>query len=222
MVFYIVRHGDPDYEHNTITPYGHDEARALATWFDHVKLDRIYTSPLGRAKDTAFYTCRRQHIEPVILPWTEESMDYMQPYTPADTCTYRFSTAEGVTDFADFSTVNRGETLARLQQSADAFLADLGYERQGAHYRITAPNDERVALFCHGGFGSALTAHLLGMPPALGFLSMFMTTSSVTTFTFHNHDSGFTRPRMIRFGEITHLLQADLSDERVYPDNHNR
>jgi len=215
MILYIVRHGDPDYEHNTITPYGHKEAQALADWFDHVRLDRIYSSPLGRARDTAFYTCQKQNIEPVILPWTEESMDYMRPFPHDAACSYRFSTEDGIADFADFYAEDRTPTLSRLVSSCDEWLSALGYERHGTHYRITAANDERIALFCHGGFGTALTAHLLGMPAALGFLSMFMTTSSVTTFTFDNHDSGYTRPRMIRFGEITHLLTNGLSDERV-------
>ncbi len=215
MVLYIVRHGDPDYEHNTITPYGHEEAKALADWFDHVTLDRIYTSPLGRAKDTAFYTCQKQNLEPMVLPWAEESMDYMRPFPHDVACSYRFSTEEGVTDFCDFHTDDRLDTLSRLTDSSDEWLASLGYRREGAHYRITDPTEERIALFCHGGMGTALTAHLLGMPPALGFLSMFMTTTSVTTFVFRDHESGFTRPRMLKFGEITHLLQADLSDERV-------
>ena len=215
MVLYIVRHGDPDYEHNTITPYGHEEAKALADWFDHVKLDRIYTSPLGRAKDTAFYTCQKQNIEPIVLPWTEESMDYMRPFAHDNACTYRFSTEEGIADFNDFHNEDRADILTQLTTNSDTWLSELGYRREGAHYRVVAPTEERIALFCHGGMGTALTAHLLGMPPALGFLSMFMTTTSVTSFVFHPHESGFTRPRMLRFGEITHLLTANLSDERV-------
>jgi len=41
MMLYIVRHGDPDYEHNTITPHGHKEAAALAQWFRDIPLDEI-------------------------------------------------------------------------------------------------------------------------------------------------------------------------------------
>lgn len=215
MVLYIVRHGDPDYENNTITPFGHREAQALSRWFDDIPLTQIYSSPLGRAKDTAAYTCKRKSMEPLILPWTEESMDYMRPYPHDTACSYRFSTAEGAADFQDFHEEDRSPTLTRLVESSDEWLASLGYKREGAHYHITAHNDERIALFCHGGFGTALTAHLLGMPPALGFLSMFMTTSSVTTFVFNDHESGYTRPRMLRFGEISHLQAAGITEERL-------
>lgn len=46
MRLYIVRHAEPDYPNNTITPSGHLEARALARRFAHQGLDRIYISPI--------------------------------------------------------------------------------------------------------------------------------------------------------------------------------
>lgn len=45
MILYIIRHADPDYAHNTITPLGKEEALALGQRMSRVKLDRIYTSP---------------------------------------------------------------------------------------------------------------------------------------------------------------------------------
>lgn len=214
MIFYIIRHGDPDYEHDTITPYGHEEAKALADWFDTIPLDRIFTSPLGRAKDTASYTAAHKNLTPIVLPWAEESMDYMRQFSPDTACGYRFSTTDGITDFLDFYEDDRRPTLERLVNSADVFFADLGFERRGAHYHVSRMNDERIALFCHGGFGTALTAHLLGMPPALGFPSMFMTTTSVTTFEFRDGGKGFLRPRLIRFGEISHLHAKGIAGDR--------
>ncbi len=215
MILYIIRHGDPDYEHGTITPYGHQEAKALSEWFDKIPLDEIYTSPLGRAIDTAAYTASRQHLTPSVLPWMEESMDYMRPYTPDDNCSYRFTTADGIADFHDYYTEDRSGILQQLITSSDAFLADHGYAREGAHYRVTNPNNKHIALFCHGGFGTALTAHLLGMPPALGFLSMFMTTSGVTTFEFNDNGRDYTRPRMLRFSDISHLHAQHLAEDRI-------
>lgn len=214
MILHIIRHGDPDYENDTITAFGHEEAKALSVWLDRTEIHRIYTSPLGRAKDTASYTCARKGITPTVLPWAEESMDYMRHF-PADArCEFRFSTAEGITDYIDFCD-DRMPTIDRLITSADAFFKELGYERQGTHYKITAPNDDVVAIFCHGGFGTALTAHLLGMPPAFGFPSMFKTTTSVTTFIFRDYyNTGLTRPRMLHFGDVSHLYAAGIDDGR--------
>jgi len=214
MMLYIVRHGDPDYEHNTITPHGHKEAAALAQWFRDIPLDEIYTSPLGRAINTAAYTCDVKGLAPSVLPWTEESMDYMERISPLHPFGYRMSEEHGITDIED-SYPARADTIARLIRESDAFFAEKGYVREGAHYRVTAHNEQHIAIFCHGGFGTALTAHLLGLPPALGFQSMFMTTSSVTTFEWSDpFKDGITRPRMLRFGEITHLDRQGLTSNR--------
>lgn len=218
MLLYIIRHGDPDYEHNTITPYGHEEAKALARWFDthQIHFDAIYTSPLGRAKDTASYTCQSQGITPLVLEWTEESMDYMQPFTPASAISYRF-TSQGIEDYVDFSTEDRMRSINSLVERSDAFLADLGYQRNGSHYNVNNHNDKRIAVFCHGGMGTAWTAHLLGLPATLGFPSMFMTTTSINVFEFrpYGDNQSYTRPRMLRFGDISHLHDVGFADDRI-------
>ena len=205
MRLYIVRHGDPDYKNDTITELGHKQAIALSEWFDKIPLDEVYTSPLGRAKDTAKYTCERQGIDPVVLSWTRESEAYMRVFPPESLIGFRFSLENGVVDFNDCYD-DRASQMSMLVKEADAFLGKYGYKRQGGQYQIVSPNDKHIAIFCHGGFGTAFIAHLLGLPPALGFSSMFMTTSSVTTFEFKDYNqNGFTRPRMIRFGETAHL-----------------
>lgn len=217
MLLYIIRHGDPDYEHNTVTAFGHKEAKALADWFEEkqIRFDEIYVSPLGRAKDTAAYTCQAQNIRPTELPWTAESMDYMQPFPPASSVSFRF-TANGVEDYTDFSEEDRMDSIQTLMTESDAFLKKAGYERIGSHYRCIRHNTKRIAVFCHGGFGTAWTAYLLGTAPTLGFSSMFMTTTSMNVFEFSPcGNSDFTRPRMLRFGDVPHLHRVDLADDRA-------
>lgn len=216
MLLYIIRHGDPDYEHNTITELGHREAKALAAWFNEqgIRFDEVYTSPLGRAKDTASYTCESQGITPNELPWTEESMDFMQPFLPNSDLSFRFG-SNGIEEYCDFAKPERMERIHTLVEGSDAFLSKLGYTRNGSHYDITAHNNKRVAVFCHGGMGTAWTAHLLGMAPTLGFPSMFMTTTSFNVFEFRPHgDVTYTRPRMLRFGTTPHLQTSDFTDDR--------
>lgn len=215
MRLYIIRHGDPDYKNDTITELGHKQAVALAEWFNKIKLDEIYTSSMGRAKDTAKYTCERQNITPVVLPWTSENAAYVRQLTPENEISFQFSLEKGVEDLID-DRKDYAEYYSRLTEEMDAFLESYGYRRQGANYKITMPNEKHIAIFCHGGFGTALTAHLLGLPPAVGFSSMFMTTSSVTTFEFKDYNqNGFTRPRMIRFGETAHLQLKGFNSDLV-------
>ncbi len=218
MLLYIIRHGDPDYEHDTITPFGHREAKAVARWFDkhHIRFDEIYTSPLGRAKDTASYTCQDQNIHPSVLDWTEESMDYMQPFTPESAVSYRY-TDRGIDEYCDFSKEDRMGSIQNLINGSDAFLAKHGYQRNGSHYTVTDHSEKRIAVFCHGGMGAAWTAHLLGLPPTLGFPSMFMTTTSINVFEFrpYGEDRSYTRPRLLRFGDVSHLHDDCLANDRV-------
>ena len=212
MILYIIRHADPDYENNTITEFGWQEARALADWLKDIKIDRIYTSPLGRAIDTARPTLEAKGMDYEVLPWTEESMAYMESHrlTLDDEITYKFSSKTGIYDFRDFYESDRMRTVENMVRESDSFLASLGYVREGVLYKIARPNDQSVAVFCHGGFGCAWIAHLLGCAPAAMYPGISLNTTGVTTFVFNNEEKGFTRPRMIRMGEITHIYKAGL------------
>ena len=212
MILYIIRHADPDYPNNTITEFGWEEAHALAKWLKDVRIDKIYTSPLGRAIDTAKPTCEIKGMTSEILPWTEESMDYMESYRlqPDSICSYSVSVQEGVHDFVDFMPTERMNLVYEMQKKSDEFLASLGYEREGLLYKVTRNTDERIAVFCHGGFGVAWIAHLLGTAPGLMYPAISLNTSSVTTFEFAVQDEGYIRPRLRRLGEIAHIYDAGL------------
>ena len=74
MRILIIRHGDPDYEHDTLTEKGHREAKLLAEKLKNEKIDYIYSSPLGRAKDTCAYTAKALGLEDkvVVKEWLRE------------------------------------------------------------------------------------------------------------------------------------------------------
>ena len=55
MKLLLIRHGDPSYEDDSLTPQGKKEARCLAARLVKTHIDKIYVSPLGRAKKTAQY-----------------------------------------------------------------------------------------------------------------------------------------------------------------------
>lgn len=190
-------------------------AKSVLDCFRRCKSKLLTTGTSTRNKDTAEYTCKRQNIVPIILPWTSEHAAFVRQITRENTLSFRFSFEKGVEDFKE-SCNDYTENYFKLIEETDMFLEAQGYKRQGAYYKITEPNEKHIAIFCHGGFGTAFTAHLLGLPPAVGFSSMFMTTSSVTTFEFKDYNqNGFTRPRMIRFGETAHLQLKGLNSDLV-------
>lgn len=53
MLLYIIRHGEPDYTTDTLTERGWTQAEAVGKRIYDAKIDRIFSSPMGRAKQTA-------------------------------------------------------------------------------------------------------------------------------------------------------------------------
>lgn len=59
MKLLLIRHGDPDYTIDSLTPKGHIEAEELAERLAAMDIKGYYTSPLGRAQKTAEYTLNK-------------------------------------------------------------------------------------------------------------------------------------------------------------------
>ena len=59
MRLMIIRHGDPDYDEDSLTPTGWREAEALSERMKELPVTKFYVSPLGRAKDTASLTLQK-------------------------------------------------------------------------------------------------------------------------------------------------------------------
>lgn len=72
MRILIIRHGDPDYEHDSLTEKGWREAALLADKLEKETLTKLYVSPLGRAKATASLTSERKQMEAEEQDWLQE------------------------------------------------------------------------------------------------------------------------------------------------------
>ena len=69
MKLIIIRHGDPDYEHDSLTQKGLREAQLLSDRISQLDVKAFYCSPLGRAQDTASYTLNKMNRTAETLPW---------------------------------------------------------------------------------------------------------------------------------------------------------
>ena len=74
MLLFVIRHGDPIYDPDSLTPKGHLQANALAKRFAIHGLDKIYSSPVNRAKLTAQPTADILSKPVEIEEWTSESL----------------------------------------------------------------------------------------------------------------------------------------------------
>ena len=80
MRILLIRHADPEYHGDTLTAHGHAEAAALAERLASGVPQRVpthlYTSPMGRARDTARYTEEKLGLKAEIEEWTRELTDW--------------------------------------------------------------------------------------------------------------------------------------------------
>lgn len=69
MRLILIRHGDPDYERDSLTEKGWTEAALLAKRTKNWNVDDAFVSPLGRARDTARACLKQWRKEEKILDW---------------------------------------------------------------------------------------------------------------------------------------------------------
>ena len=72
MRLLFIRHGEPDYDHDTLTKKGWREANLFADMAMKMDLGTMYRSPLGRAMDTASCTMKKTETDASIHDWHRE------------------------------------------------------------------------------------------------------------------------------------------------------
>ena len=72
MRLIFVRHGEPDYEHDCLTERGQIQAEAAAERLREEGIEEIYSSPLGRAAETAAVTAEALGLPVKILDHMRE------------------------------------------------------------------------------------------------------------------------------------------------------
>ena len=72
MRLIFVRHGEPDYENDCLTENGVIQAKSTAERLKNEDLKAIFSSPMGRAKETASYTAKNHGLEVQVLDFMHE------------------------------------------------------------------------------------------------------------------------------------------------------
>ena len=222
MRLYIVRHADPDYAIDSLTPAGHQEAQALANRMRQIRPTHLYCSPVQRARHTCQYTADALGLLMQIESWTAELRECRQVYEPwGELCAWdvpgeiiranpTLPTQENWDQMPAFANPIYRERFEFVQRHSDDFLARHGYVRDGGRYRIEAPNRDRLAVFCHGGLGLTWLAHLLAIPLPMMWSSFWLSPSSVTTILFDERSPTWATPRALCVADTSHLYAAGL------------
>lgn len=219
MRLYIIRHADPDYENNTITGFGHKEANALAKRLEKEQIDRIYCSKMQRAIDTMKYTLDRTGITPVMCDWMNEVAwedtikNYKNPWDlPGDKLLEQSANYQSgmLEDNPYFDGNAIAVDLKKRVEFFEECLFELGYLRKNRYFVEIKENHEKVAMFCHAGFGNAMISYLLNIPLTLQWAGFWMAPSAVTTILFSKRSNNIVVPKCISYGDISHLYESRL------------
>ena len=219
MLLYIVRHGHPDYVTDSLTDRGWLQAEAVGKRLAKTGIDQVYSSPMGRAKQTAEPTCRLLDLPCHIEPWAHEVQGERlteEPYGKPISVTMVQNTyyrANGGIDLpydrayeaVGFRTSGMKEAVARIEAGGRDFLERLGYKEENGVYRILRANEDRVALFCHSIMARSWISTLLHIPIHMMWSGFHYTHTGVTVLEFRNNEDGFTAPKCLCYSDMSHL-----------------
>ncbi|MCR5443241.1 MAG: histidine phosphatase family protein [Sphaerochaetaceae bacterium] len=218
MKLLVVRHGEPDYEHDSLTEKGDREASLLADMLCKLDIKAFYCSPLGRARRTASYTLERMGREAEVLDWLREFQGRCErPDRPGQESIFwdwrpQDLVGRGIlfdkdkwTEAPELRGTNVVDEYRYVVSGFDALMTRHGYVRDGGLYRAVAPNNDTIVLFCHLGVQGVFVSHLLGVAPLVMLQGFAPAPTGVTTIATEERVEGIAAFRVLSYGSVDHL-----------------
>lgn len=227
MRIIIIRHGDPDYAHDSLTPRGDREALLLADIIDRYNIDYFYVSPLGRAQRTAKFSLEK-------LGKSAETLDWLQEFPPRilrpdangkRTIAWDWRPADW-TRIPEMYDKDKWYTspimleggvdkqALHVYEGLDALLAKHGYERDGNLYKAVRSNHDTIALICHFGVECVLLGHLIGVSPMPLWHGFVAAPTAITSIYTEERRPGIASFRVNEFGTTPHLLLGGVEPSK--------
>ncbi len=223
MRLLFVRHGEPDYENDCLLELGRREAELLAGRLEKLEIEAFFSSPLGRARETAEATLKRVGRKAQVCEWLREfhapihrpdkngELEIPWDWLPAD-----WTTEDSLYDpynwykHPKMAEGHVGEEFDRVGRELDKVLAQFGYERDGRIYLAKQPNTKTLCFFCHYGVGIVMISHLLSVSPVPLWHGLMAAPASVTELVTEERREGIASFRMSSYGDTFHLQAAGL------------
>ena len=226
MKIIFIRHGDPDYENDTLTEKGIREAKLLAKrvarWKD---ITQFYCSPLGRAQKTASYSLEAVGREAVTHEWMKEFSYFIDdPVTgrhgvPWDLMPRYWMEIPEMYDREDWKTTelyrSNKELLPAYKEvceGLDSLLSSYGYTRHHNYYITDLAKKETediIVIFCHLGITCMMLSHLLNISPVPLLHGFYLAPTSVTVLGSEERMENDAAFRVQVMGDTSHLLAGE-------------
>ncbi len=236
MLLFILRHGDPIYNPDSLTEKGHLQAAALAKRLALYGIDKIYSSPMIRARETARPTEILLNKKAEIEEWASESALYKQYSIPVgEGSRWIFHGPErnllrspevlkmGLKWYEHplFDRIDGKGGYERILKHSDEFLLRHGYrhDRENCRYIAENHNDERIAMFCHQGFGISWLATMLDIPLPVIWAGFDYSHTGMTVVEFEPDSNGIVLPMVLTLSNDSHLYKEGLPtkyNNRIY------
>ena len=218
MKLVFIRHGDPDYENDTLTKQGVREAEALIPRMKQIDADYYYVSPLGRAQKTAEVALSETGKEAEVLDFLEEFPGYIfyprRPgrlshcwdWYPVDWAEEKiFYDTETFADHPIMAETDIRAVCDSVTQQFERFLEEHGYRKKGHTFEVLKENHDTLCFFCHFGIECVLLSYLTNISPMLLWHGFAAAPSSVTTVVTEEREKGIASFRIGSFGDLSHL-----------------
>lgn len=222
MRILIIRHADPDYEIDGLTDVGKIEAELLSQKLCKEKIDKIYCSPLGRAKLTAKPTADKLCMDVEICDFLREfsyaeierfddnpdkiAWDLLPEFVLESPMLYDTKKWREL-DFV--KKYDMPKYYDKVCKDFDDILEKHGYKREKAVYKVEKPNHDTIAFFCHYGLSCVLLSHIANCSPYSFWQNFAMPPSSVTVIHTEERREGIASLRTQCYGDTSHLYIAD-------------
>ena len=215
MRIIFVRHGEPDYAKDCLTETGKKQAEAAAVRLEREGIHEIFSSPMGRAAETAAYTARHLGLPVHTLDFMHEISwggpgipQEGHPWTLSDWMISRedFDFFRG--DWREHPYFKGNEALRYLDMISarfDALLPLWGYRHEGTRFLCETDQPRNIAVFSHGGSGACVLAHLLALPFPYVCTVLPYEFTSVTILEFPVQKGEYVHPRMELFNDAAHI-----------------
>lgn len=226
MRIIFVRHGHPDYEKDCLTGLGHRHAAAAAQRLLDEGIEAIYSSTCGRAMETAAHLAEALSL-PVIgcdflreISWGAADDQPLfadgHPWTTADRMV---ANGESLLekDWAATEPFRRNKVVQHVEKvsaALDAWLASLGYVREGLYYRVGRAEKKTIAVFGHGGETAAVLCRLFNLAFPFTCAVMGPDYTGVTIVEFPQRPGELVTPRFELMNDARHI--RDLTVENYF------
>ncbi len=227
MRLIFIRHAEPDYSVDGLTPPGYREAEALARRVAKWPVTAVFCSPLGRAQLTAEPCLEALHMEAETLDWLREvdsgvhvrpdgsehrsscPWDLFPDYWVKDELHFHPETWV-TSDYIQSLPKDVAELFCKVSDGVDGILARYGYHREGRHYRIDADarREANLVFFCHLGLIGMAAGHILNISPMQLWHSFWLSPSSVSILPTEERQGDIAGFRCQVMGDVSHLLAA--------------